>query len=79
MELSVVSAIAASGGRSISKRLTSSAAEVLGVGVEPPLPQARSAVVEQAGCHQFDRLRDRRGHQLRGCVSLPRCCRQTGE
>src|SRR4051812_20003862 len=40
VELSVVSATAASGGRSISKRLSSSAAKCCASAAEPPLPQA---------------------------------------
>jgi hypothetical protein len=39
LEVSVLSAIAASGGRSISKRLTSSAAKCCASAAEPPLPQ----------------------------------------
>jgi hypothetical protein len=40
VEVSVVSAIAASGGRSFSKRLSSSAAKCCESAAEPPLPQA---------------------------------------
>src|SRR4051812_23526272 len=50
VEVSVVSAMPASGGRSISKRLISSAAKCCASAAEPPLPHARTLPPALSDC-----------------------------
>jgi hypothetical protein len=67
IELSVVSAMAASSWRSASKRPISSAAKCWASPAEPPLPQARilPPLIRLAG-HRFDGGGNRRRHHFDG-------------
>jgi len=68
VELSVVSAIAASPGRSRSKRLTSSEEKCWESAAEPPLPQDRTCIRHAAHSRAWRRARDRRRERERSAL-----------
>src|SRR5688572_22628499 len=72
VEVSVVSATAASGGRSRSKRLTSSAAKCWASAAEPPLPQASALPPAFRDCAKRPAARAMAGASEAAAASLRR-------